>query len=65
MASIYRWVLSDKDGVEEDYEYADFDEAKAEARRRRVAVIEREYEYSDSYIAATPNGETEWPPSHD
>jgi len=62
MAAIRRYVLVDKVGHAQDYEYADFTEAKWEAQHSGWAVIEREYEYIDSRLVWTPNGGDVWPP---
>ncbi len=63
MASISRYVLVDDEDTEQDYEYEKFDEAKAAAQKQgNTAVIEREYEYTDSSLAWAPDGGQEWPP---
>lgn len=63
MTTISRYVVVDADDEEGDWEYDSFDEAKADALEQGdCAVIEREYEYSDSSLVWTPNGETFWPP---
>lgn len=61
-ATISRYVLVDENDVEQDYEYERYDEAQAEAERQGCAVIEREYEYSDSTLVWTPNASDIWPP---
>lgn len=64
MASIYRYVLVDEADNEEDAEYDSFDEAlfAAQARGGDVAIIAREFEYTDSELVWTPHGEDVWPP---
>jgi len=58
------YVLVDRGGVEDDYEYASMAEAVAEASRLGgYAVVEREYEYNDSSLVWTPDGEGTWPPA--
>ena len=62
--TIDRYVLVDKNDVEQDFEYTDYDEALAAARKYNgeFAVIEREYIYSDSDLIWTPEGCDSWPP---
>lgn len=60
-ATISRYVLVDRNDVEGEYEYESYDEAVRDAGTTH-AVIEREYEYSDSSLAWTPNGRNTWPP---
>lgn len=62
MATINRYVLVDLHDQEGDYEYESFNEAVNDARRLGYAVIEREYEYTDSMLVWTPNGRDMWPP---
>ena len=64
MSDIRRYVLVDLNDVEQDYEYESFDEAKSTAAKLGDhAVIERVYEYADSGLVWTPNGEyASWPP---
>lgn len=61
MPSISRYVLVDRNDQEQDYEYESYDEAVTAAGDTH-AVIEREYEYSDSQLVWTPNGRDSWPP---
>lgn len=62
MSDIRRYVLVDADDTELDYEYDSFNEASAAASTQGCAVIARIYEYSDSELVWTPNGEEQWPP---
>lgn len=64
MSQISRYVLSDWNGVERDYEYDNYADAELDAARERCAVVERLYTYTDSELLWTPNGEDTWPPEH-
>lgn len=64
MSTILRYVLSDRDGNEGDVEYDSFFEAKEYAIRYGNAVIEREYEFTDSSLIWTPDGSETWPPTN-
>ncbi len=59
---ITRYVLVRRDDTEEDYEYEDLEEAKSVAARWGLAVIERQYEFSDTDLVWTPDGSGTWPP---
>jgi len=61
MAKILRYVLVDRNDQEGVEEYDSFDDAVAAADDDH-AVIERQYEYSDSELAWTPDGSAVWPP---
>ena len=61
MAEILRYVLVDRENNEGDYEYHSLKGA-VEAAGSDEAVIERTYEYSDSELAWTPDGDDVWPP---
>lgn len=73
MASILKYVVVDKHDQEQDWEEDTYQEAVDEAERRATAtgdpwaVIEREYEYSDSALVYTTDqghGDSiSWPPS--
>lgn len=56
-----RYVVVDKQGLEADCEYDTMQEAIAVAQPYGYAVIERHYEYTDSELVWTPNGEATWP----
>ena len=61
---IYRYVLVDRKGVEDDDELDDYQEAvdKAQGFGTSHAVVERTYTYSDSELIWTPDGSKVWPP---
>lgn len=61
-ATITRYVLVDRNDVEQDYEYEHLDEAKIRAGQQDCAVLAREYEYADSDLVWTPDGSYTWPP---
>lgn len=60
MAEILRYVLVDREGIEEDYEYDSYQEAVDDCGKD-CAVIERTYVYDDSKVVYTPDGSREWP----
>ena len=64
--TIDRYVLVDRNDIEQDHEYPDCDEAIADARKHagQFAIIERQYEYSDSELIWTPDGSDSWPPDN-
>ncbi len=64
MSTILRYVLVDRDDREADGEYHILSEAIAAASDGDHAIIEREYEYSDSSLVWTPNGADTWPPAN-
>ena len=62
MAQILTYVLVDEDGREDEYEYDSLHEAKMAVQPGTpTAIIERVYEYDDSSLVWTPNGEDTWP----
>ena len=61
MSEILRYVLEDSTGLEEEYEYESFNEARESAEKSDMAVIERSYVFDDSYVVWTPDGSTTWP----
>lgn len=61
MAEITRYVLVNRDDVEQVYEYEQYQEA-VDAAGPDHAVVERHYEYSDSELVWTPNRSPTWPP---
>lgn len=63
MATISKYVLVGLDNVEQDVEYDTFNEARdAAVRAGNTAVLEVEYEYSDSSLVWAPGGTDRWPP---
>lgn len=58
---ISRYVLVDPDGSEHDFEYQRADNAVQDAQKQGCAVVERQYELSDTELVWTPNGEDTWP----
>lgn len=61
MSVINRYVTIDRDGNESD-EYDTYREALAAAESATgLAIIERNYEYSDSSLVWTPDGGDTWP----
>ncbi len=61
MSEIRRYVLVDADDNEQDYEFANYQDAYASAQKQNMAIIARTYEYSDSELVWTPTGSNEWP----
>lgn len=62
MSEINRYVVLDVDGHQTSGEYDTLDEARQVAQRDGGAVEAHVYEWSDSELVWSPNGETEWPP---
>jgi hypothetical protein len=62
VSEILRFVLVDRNNVEQDYEYTSFAEAKDQAVRQACAVIQRTYTYDDSELVWAPNNADTWPP---
>lgn len=62
MSEIQKYILVDRNNVEDDYEYDNYLEAYNAAKRRNMAVVARVYEYSDTELIWTPNGSDVWPP---
>ncbi len=62
MSEIHRYVLVDRDDMEQDYEYSSYRDAETDAMRQNAAVICRTYVYDDSELVWTPDGSDAWPP---
>lgn len=68
MSTISRYVIVNDQDHEEDHEYDSYDEAETDASARvakhheRLAIIERQYEYTDSELVWTSTGADHWPP---
>lgn len=68
-AEISRYVLVGLDDMEGDVEYPTMEEAKIEALRLsgagqgQYAIVAHMYEYADTELIWTPDGESVWPPS--
>lgn len=60
---ITRYVLVDTANQEQDYEYSSIEGAVQQARLQGCAVIEREYELTDTSLVWTPNSSDTWPPA--
>ena len=61
MSEIRRWVTVDRANNEMG-EYDSYREAEQDARKYDLAIVEHVYEFSDSELVWTPNGEDTWPP---
>ena len=57
---ICRYVLVDSDNEEESWLYDTYKEA-VKAAGNTHAVVEYEFEYVDSSLVYTPNGDSVWP----
>ena len=62
MAEITLYVLVDSHDVPGITNYENFEEAKREAQKYGMAVVAHVYEWADSELTWTPNGEDTWPP---
>jgi hypothetical protein len=65
MATITKYVVCDREGQADGWEYDSFEDAKAAALTDGSAVVAREYEYADEELVWTPDGSTTWPPDED
>ncbi|ANA86489.1 hypothetical protein BH762_gp029 [Gordonia phage OneUp] len=63
MAEIVKYVLVDSDDNEGDHYYDSLVEARQIARLTDQAVVAHTFEFSDSELVWTPNGDTTWPPT--
>nr|WP_296763914.1 hypothetical protein [Rhodococcus sp. (in: high G+C Gram-positive bacteria)] len=61
MSEVYKYVLVD-DSDEERAEYDDYHEAVSAAEHWGYAIVTHTYEFADSELTWTPNGEDTWPP---
>ena len=63
--SIERYVLVDRNNIEQEEAYEDFQEAQTEAEDKHpeLAVITQRYVLEDSQLAYTPDGSGVWPPA--
>ena len=61
--TLSRYVCVDTDDHEHDILFDTYAEALAYAEQAGCAVVEYEYEFSDSNLVWTPNGESTWPPT--
>jgi len=61
-AEIRQYHLVDAEDSVEEWPYDSYQEAYEQARKRNMAVVAYVYEWSDSELIWTPNGENTWPP---